>query len=558
MNFMSNRLQSSVVTPSTPAMNQSLGARPGILQNIQNGWTLALAALVVCWISFFLELSDEWSVNAQYGYGYVVPLIGPVLIWRRFRKRPAPSPSKSVLPGFIAAALLFFLLPLDLIFEANPEWRLLYWFHGVLVLALSFCFLYRAGGWSWVKFFAPPLAFMLIAVPWPMQLEQSVIQSLMRFVAGLTVTVVGLFGIPAVQHGNLIEVKNGVVGIDEACSGVRSLQSALMLSLFLGELYLFRPGRRIGLLFASLVTVLIANVIRTSFLTKTAALQGLEQMKAVHDFAGQLVMIIVLPTLFGLALWMGRKQVESRNEPVGHAPVAQIMPRWVAVSVFVWLGVAWALTQAWYRSHETNLTFSPHWSVVWPTQAPDFKRTAIPQESLAILRCSHSQSAAWQDASENQWSAFFLRWNAGKNSAQLAFGHRPDICFPASGAELVANNGYISADAGGFDLPFRYLTFQNGARLLHVFYCLWSDCSSPNEESIPEDGSWRSRMQAVLAARRNLGQQVLEVVLVGPEDNSAAIDTFKRQLPQIVSRQVSSSLSRPYSAGSTRVFLESQ
>src|SRR5215469_6352754 len=270
---MSNRSQNSVITPATPVTGQSIAAGPGILQSVQNGWTLALAALVVCWISFFLELSDEWHVNPQYGYGYVVPFIGAMLIWRRLRKRPAPSRSKSVLPGFIAAALLFFLLPLDLILEANPEWRLLYWSHGVLVLTLSFCFLYRAGGWSWVKYFAPPLAFMLIAVPWPMQLEQVVIQNLMRFVAGLTVSVVGFLGIPAVQHGNLIEVANGVVGIDEACSGVRSLQSALMLSLFLGELYLFRPGRRIGLLFASLITVLFANVIRTSFLTKTAALQ---------------------------------------------------------------------------------------------------------------------------------------------------------------------------------------------------------------------------------------------------------------------------------------------
>jgi len=533
---MSDRQPNSIVAPVTPMVNQRVASSPGILNRLQDGWTLALAALVVCWITFFMELRDEWSVNPQYGYGYVVPLIGPVLLWRRYRKRPAPSPSKSMLPGFIAAALLFFLLPLDLILEANPEWRLLYWSHGFLVLALSFCFLYRAGGWSWVKYFAPPLAFMLIAVPWPMQLEQSVIQGLMRLVTELTVAVVGLFGIPALQHGNLIEVKNGVVGVDEACSGVRSLQSALMLSLFLGELYFFRPGRRIGLIVASLVTVLFANVIRTSYLTQKAASDGLQQMQAVHDFAGTLVMAIVLPTLFGLAYWMGRKQVESSNEPSSHMAVARSMPRWVAFSVLLWMGIAWALTQAWYRRHETNLTFSPHWSVAWPAQAPDFKRTAVPEESLAILRCSHSQSATWQDAREDQWSAFFLRWNAGKNSAQLAFGHRPDICFPASGAELVGNNGYISVDAGGFDLPFRYLTFQNDERLLNVFYCLWSDCSSPNEKSLPEDGSWRSRLQTVLAGRRNLGQQVLEVVLIGPEDTSAAISLFKQQLPQLISR----------------------
>lgn len=532
---MSNHSQDSTITPASSVIQPGVASGAGIFDRHLNGWTLALAALAVCWISLFVELSGEWNINPQYGYGYIVPIIGPVLIWRRFKNRPAPSASISLLPGFIAALLLFFLLPLDLILEANPEWRLLYWLHGFLVLALSFCFLYHAGGWRWVKYFAPPLAFMLIAVPWPMQLEQLIIQSLMRFVAGLTVSVVGIFSIPAVQHGNLIEVASGVVGIDEACSGVRSLQSALMLSLFLGELYLFSSRRRIGLLGASLITVLVANLARTSYLTWMAATHGLQKMQAVHDSAGLLVMVIVLPALFSLAWWMGRKHTASQIEPASHAAVTRSMPRWVIVTALVWMGFAWALTQAWYRSHERNLTYSPHWTMAWPAQAPDFKRTALPEESLAILRCSHSQAATWKDANENQWSAFFLRWNAGKNSAQLAFGHRPDICFPASGAQLVANYGYISVNANGIDLPFRYLAFQRDERLLHVFYCLWSDCSSSSVDSTPEDG-WNSRLRAVLAGERNLGQQVLEIVLVGPEDKSHAVSVFKRQLPQLISR----------------------
>jgi exosortase len=459
------------------------------------------------------------------------------LIWRRWQKRPAPSGANSILPGYLAAGLLFFLLPLDLILEANPEWRLMYWTHGFLVLVLSFCFIYRAGGWSWIKYFAPPLVFMLIAIPWPMQLEQTIVQDLMRFVAGLTVMVVGLLGIPALQHGNLIEVGTGVVGIDEACSGVRSLQSALMLSLFLGEMYFFRPTRRVLLLVASLITVLVANVVRTSFLTWTAAEHGLEQMRAVHDSAGLLVMLIILPTLFGLAYLMNLKKTEPSDDAASHARVSQVMPRWVAVSVLVWMGICWATTEAWYRSHETSLTASPRWAVAWPQQAFHFQKTAIPEESLAILRCSHSESAEWKDNDENQWSAFFLRWNAGKNSAQLALGHRPDICFPAAGAELVNNYGYITMNDGNLNLPFKYITFQEGPQLLHVFYCLWSDRTLPKQEAIPEDGSWKSRLQAVLAGQRNLGQQVLEVVIIGPESSSGAISLLKQHLPQLILRQ---------------------
>jgi exosortase len=528
-----DKSHSVALVPRPTAAGPHSTAWSSSLSRLLTGWSLAVAALGACWISLFVELHREWNVNPQYGYGWVIPVIGPMLIWRRFRKRPAPSPSKSVLLGLIAASLLFLLLPLDLFLEANPEWRLLYWFHGCLVLILSFCLLYRAGGWSWVKYFAPPLVFMLIAIPWPMQLEQLVVQSLMRFVAGLTVAVVGFFGIPAVQHGNLIEVKTGVVGIDEACSGVRSLQSALMLSLFLGELYLFRPGRRVALLVASMMTVLFANVVRTSYLTRTAAVYGVEQMKAVHDFAGMLVMVIVLPVLFGLAFWMGRKQPESSNEPANHAVVTQTIPRWVAAGVLVWMGIAWALTQTWYRIHERDLVATTPWAVSWPTQSGHFQKTAVPAESLAILRCSDSDAATWEDDQGNQWSAFVLKWNGGKNSVELAKGHRPDICYPAAGENLVKDYGRTAVSANGIDLSFTVQSFQNGAGLMYVFYCLWSDRVSRHETPI-DDSSWKSRLQAVLTGQRNLGQQVLEVDVIGPQSNSTALSLFRSEMGRIV------------------------
>ena len=231
------------------------------------------------------------QINAQYNYGYVVPLLGLALLWRRWPGRPSPVPPLSgVWPGFLAAGVLLLLLPLQVCLEANPEWRLLYWIHGFQVVGLSFCLLYRMGGWPWVRYFAAPILFMLIAVPWPMTWEQTAIQGLMRFVAGLTVELAGWLGIPAVQHANVVEVGAGMVGIDEACSGVRSMQSALMLSLFLGELHRFSAPRRLVLLAASFGFVLVANLARTTFLVWAAANRGMHQMEQWHDTAGVLVM----------------------------------------------------------------------------------------------------------------------------------------------------------------------------------------------------------------------------------------------------------------------------
>lgn len=182
-----------------------------------SGEALVFIALGVCWLLFFNEIRGEWEINPQYSYGYVVPLLGAALLWRRWPDRPAAMPGASPLMAVAVLGLLLLQLPSTLVFEANPEWRLLYWFDGFKVVGLSFALLYRLGGRPWVRHFAPALVFMLIAVPWPMEWEQGVIQGLMRFVAELTVVVANSLGIPAIQHGNLIEVGAGWVGIDEAC-----------------------------------------------------------------------------------------------------------------------------------------------------------------------------------------------------------------------------------------------------------------------------------------------------------------------------------------------------
>jgi exosortase len=505
-------------------------------REVSIGRTLVIVALGVCWLLFFNEIRGEWEVNPQYSYGYMVPLLTAALLWRRWPDRPVAVTGKSTLLPVAVTTLLLLQLPISLVIEANPEWRLLYWLNGFQVLGLTLGLLYYWGGGRWIGHFGPPLVFVLIAVPWPMELEQWVIQGLMKFVAGLTVGVVNLLSIPAVQHCNLIEVGAGVVGIDEACSGVRSLQSGLMLSLFLGEIYRFPWLRRGVLLCASLLFVVLANLTRTTLLVWLAANRGLHQMETWHDTAGTLIMLIVLPSLIGLAYFMKPRLTPPSPHPGNGPEVYPKIPRWVGLSVLSWLVAAQVTTELWYRYHETQLIPNFSWSMAWPFQEPQFKKTVIPENSLAILRCSESEAAAWRDDAGDEWSAFLLQWKPGKNSEQLAKGHRPDICFPAAGARLVDDFGHVTLNANGVELNFRHQSFQIGSKLIHVFYCLWSDRISPHGEPLVENGSQASRLNAVLAGKRNLGQKVLEIVVAGPDSKDAAVDLLKTQLPLLVKR----------------------
>ena len=506
--------------------------------NLWEGRFLALLALGACWLLFFREISGEWEVNPQYGYGYVVPLLGATLFWRRWPSRPLMQPGKSPFLPIVVVGLLLLEFPFSLIFEANPEWRLLYWVNGFQIIGLSLAFLYYFGGRPWMRHFAPPLLFMLIAVPWPMEQEQMIIQGLMRFVAGITVIVVGFLGIPAIQHGNLVEVSAGMVGINEACSGVRSLQSALMLSLFLGEMYRLSHARRTLLLVASLLFVVIANCTRTSILVWTAANKGLPSMESIHDTVGNTVMFIVLPCLIGLAYLIRPKSWGLAPEPARPPFEVPTLPRWVGISTLVWLILIQGVTELWYRVHEAKLVPNTPWALNWPVQDASFKKSSIPEISLAILRCTDSQAANWTDDGGNNWSAFLLRWAPGRNSEQLAKGHRPDICFPAAGAQMVADYGRITLHPNGVGMTFRDQAFSMGTGYVHVFYCLWSERISPHEDTgkVVDDGSQAGRLRAVLAGKRNLGQRVLEIVIRGPDSNDDAIKLLKSELPQLVKR----------------------
>lgn len=490
-------------------------------------------AVVVYWLSFFYQICGEWQVNPQYDYGYLVPLLGIVLFWRRWPGRPLPNPGDGRIALVIAAGLLLMAFPLRVLFEANPEWRLLYWITGLEVLGVSLCVLGWTGGTRWARYFAAPLGFMLIALPWPVELEQAAIEGLMRFVAGLTVGVVNLLGIPAVQHGNLVEVSKGLVGIDEACSGVRSLQSSLMLSLFLGEMNRWSWVRRLALLAASMVFVVLANLVRTTFLVYVAANRGIHQMETWHDTAGLLIMFIVLPGLLGLSYLMRPREKRAEASAAERFSLRPI-PIWAGLAMISWFAAIEITTEMWYRSHERTLIPNTNWTVAWPDGAAHFRKTQLPENARIILRCSKTESAAWQDDTGNDWSAFVLSWDPGRNSAQLAKGHRPDICFPAAGAKLIDDFGSVDITADGFSIPFRYESFENGDKLLHVFYCLWSDHISPIDNVTNENGSRASRIRAALDGERNLGQKVLEIVISGPETREEAVALLRSQAPALI------------------------
>src|SRR6266550_4308825 len=366
---------------SAPVQNLAIPHRvtdtsPLTVRHFQARFALSVLLLADLWVGLCRELSGEWSVNEQYNFGWFVPFFALYLFWLRWQDRPPAQISNrlqrtrsdgqafqshvaysAALAMAIAALLL--LLPLRLFEIANPEWRLLAWIHALAVVTLTLLLLWWAGGKAWLRHFAFPVAFIFIAVPWPTSLETPVIQGLMRLVARVAAETAMLLGTPAQVEGNLIRVSNGLVGVNEACSGIRSLQTSLMIGLLFGEVKRLSVLRRAALVVCAVVIALLANFLRAVFLVRIAATENLSEVSRWHGIAGYSIIALVFAATLVLTYLLGKSQAIDRMSEIRIQNRQLAIGNWqsaIPVS-FLIVALCWLLfveigTAAWYRLHE--------------------------------------------------------------------------------------------------------------------------------------------------------------------------------------------------------------
>ena len=497
------------------------------------GWVIP--GVLALWL--FYHLHFEWSLNEQYNYGWAVPLLSAFLFYLRWPTRPAARPQSNILLIAASWTILALLLPVRLVEEANPDWRLLSWTFGVLVAAYWFISLARAGGGGWVRHFAFPVCFPLVAVPWLVQVENAVVQSLTGAVAYAAVEIASWAGIGAYQLGNVIQLPNGFVGVDEACSGVKTLQAAIMVALFLGELLRLSPTRRVVLLLLGAGWVFACNVARATTLVMVAATRGLDALKDWHDGVGMAVLIVGMLGLVTIAWLLGKRAEATSAGPAesNAADRGMSFSVWHTAAALTWLAVIFGATELWYRSHERRLIARPEWHTRWPTEQTAVRDMPIADETQAILRYNYASSAAWEDPRGIIWWTFFARWEPQQTALQLVRSHSPEICLPAAGRQFRGELPPIVLETGVLPLRFRVYEFEQGGRPLFVYVCIQEDKVAPGSDA-RRAGEWnlQGRLRAVANGQRNLGQRLLEIAVIGLQNSAQANDAMARTVRQVV------------------------
>jgi exosortase len=279
-----------------------------------------LLALAPVWLAFawlISKLQWFWRNKPDLQFGWIVLLLCAFLLWDQWSKRPPPI-YRARWPLFLfslfGCALLFVVQIYHAAFGMMPA---LVMGLGIAVYFVAAANIHFVFGWKGLRYFAFPLLFLLIAMPMPSFLYSPIINGLQHKVASVNVEVLNILGIPAQRLGSVIQLSNGTVGVDEACSGIRSLQSTVMATLFVGYLTLKSRSLQVALFLCGVGLAILGNLIRSLYLSLTANSKGVQAIDNVHDNAGWSILVftavgvVILSWLFAKFEKWAEKQKAS-------------------------------------------------------------------------------------------------------------------------------------------------------------------------------------------------------------------------------------------------------
>ncbi len=426
---------------------------------------LLLAALTA---ALGLLLWPHWRQNPDLSHGYFMPVIFLLLLREsrtgtlRFlgtdRSPRIDHPAQSRRGGSVEwvaltsqlACLTVGLLALAAggLYAASLGWS-----HDLVGFTLTFAFvLFLAAGllvfssasnrfipfnWSAVT----AIALWLLCAPIPPGTYSRLTLGLQLMVTENVLRSLHLLGIAAVRHGNILELGSASVGIEEACSGVRSLISCVFAGLLFSASLVRRPWSRVLLIGLSAPLALVMNFIRSLTLTLLAN-SGVKIEGFWHDLTGFAVLGVTAALLVGLALLLERK-TGGQPSAVGAQPPAQTSTaRPLSARLLVsGLALAAVLVLFFYANTRPALHRDapvPDLAAILPPAAEGWQvETARDLYQFSgVLHTDHLAQRTYTrmtDHGPEQIILYLAYWRPGQASVSLVSSHTPDACWPGSG-----------------------------------------------------------------------------------------------------------------------------
>jgi len=248
-----------------------------------------LLLLGIYYSAFTWLVTHDWEKEA-YSYCWLIPPVVFFLIWLK-RDELAAKPSDPSWVGLVPIGLgiAFFWLG-----ELGGEYFAMYVSSWLILVGL--CLLHL--GWQKLKLIGFPLFFILTMFPVPDFLNTRIMFQLRMISSKLGVAMIQAYGLPVARNGNIIDLGFTKLQVVDACSGLHSLISLIVLCLLIVYFFKDHIWKRAVLLLSSIPLAIITNSMRiamTAILYKYFGAGVAEGF--FHQFSGLLIFAICIPVL---------------------------------------------------------------------------------------------------------------------------------------------------------------------------------------------------------------------------------------------------------------------
>ncbi len=423
---------------------------------------LAWAAVAVAAGGLLYALGRFWGANPGHadrllillGAGYAAHTLA-VAGWGRVASRPLGP------LGLVVVAVAVAVVPSGayLLGRAGPRALTLWWLAGGVLAAAVGLVLTRFGTGR-LRAAAFPLLFALLALPIPTVVLAPLQDKLQGVTTSLAVPALRLLGEPAEREGFVITLPNGRLGVEEACSGVRSLTALTAIAAFVAFLRGFGPGRGVALVLLAVPLVVAVNAGRVVASGLIQEHVGQEYMTGDwHEALGFAAVLAGLGLILVAAEGLGKSAVAAPpGEPLPppRPGVAGLLAAGLLAAAAVGgvgLGAKAGLAVAATRESAALETLSP---TLGDWTGADQPVPAVVTEMLSPDRTAYRVFTSKFGQEAHVWVMY---WASGSAIKGL---HQPEICW--------GGRGFVAADtwdesitpAAGGALTARVRDFRQG------------------------------------------------------------------------------------------------
>lgn len=252
--------------------------------------------LFVLWLATFYpvlpEMVNTWLNDSNNSHGILVPLVSAFIIWQK-RKQLATVPISTCKGGAVvmSVGLMLYVISYSGAVAVLTRVMIVVTLIGVVLFNLGMSF------FSVIQF---PLYYLFFMVPVPDSIYAMAAFPLQQFATKVSALLIRTISIPVLQEGNMLYFAETQLEVVEACSGLRSMMSFIMLSFLFA--YMMKPNwrKRMIIVFSAIPLAIFANVVRVTGTGILAHYYGGQVARGfLHEFSGLTVFALGFVLLLG-------------------------------------------------------------------------------------------------------------------------------------------------------------------------------------------------------------------------------------------------------------------